>query len=259
MDKDTSAKVLRYAGSAFLVAAACVMVWQMTGPSWFKNIRAEITNQPYARTITVAGEGKISAKPDIANISLSVVSKGATVKQVTADNNTKMNQVLGAVKGLGVDAKDITTSQYSLYPEYDYSYLSKSGVNKIIGYNLTQEITVKVRDLQKVDDILDSATKAGANQVGALAFDLDDAGSVKKEARAKAFDKAKEKAQEMASMAGVRLGRVVTFSEEAPAYPYPQYNFAMEAKMDAGVTAAPSIEPGQKELTMSVSVTYEIE
>lgn len=259
MDKDSSVKVLRYAGSVFLVSAAVMLVWQMAGPSWFKNIKAEVTNQPYARTITVSGEGKISAKPDIANVSLSVVSKAATVKLVTADNNTKMNAVLSAVKGLGVDAKDITTSQYSLYPEYDYNYLGR-GTNKIIGYNLTQEITIKVRDLEKVDEILDSGTKAGANQVGSLVFDIDDAGPVKKQAREMAFTKAREKAQEMASQAGVSLGRVVTFSEDTPIYPVPYYNFAMEARaMDAGAAEAPSVEPGQKELTMNVSVTYEIE
>ncbi len=258
---DVSHKILRYAGSLFLLAAASVMVWQMTGPSWFKNIKAEITNQPYARTITVAGEGKISAKPDIANVSLSVVSKGSTVKQVTTDNNTKMNQVLDAVKGLGVDPKDITTTAYDLYPEYDYSTPLRPGTtNKIIGYNLTQEVTLKVRDLTKVDDILDAGTKAGANQVGSLSFDIDDKGPVKKEARQKAFDDAKQKAQEMASQAGVSLGRVVTFSEESTPTPYPIYNMAMDVK-SAGVAAAPapSIEPGSKELTMNVSVTYEIE
>lgn len=258
MNKDISAKILRYAGSLFLLAAAAVMIWQMTGSSWFKNIKAEITNQPYARTITVSGDGKISAKPDIANVSLSVVSKGLTVKQVTTDNNTKMNKVLAAVKDLGIDSKDITTSQYSLYPDYDYT--STSGVNKIIGYSLTQEITIKIRDLSKVDDVLDTGIKSGANQVGSLSFDIDDTGAVKKQARQMAFEKAKQKAQEMSDQAGVRLGRVVTFTEESPSYPMPYVNYAMESK-SVGVSAAPapSIEPGSKELTMSVSVTYEIE
>lgn len=237
-----------------------MLLWQITGPSWFKNIKAEVTNQPYARTITVSGDGKISAKPDIANVSLSVVSKGLTVKQVTTDNNTKMNAVLVAVKGLGVEDKDITTSAYNLYPEYDYSMVDRGGTSKIIGYNLTQEVTVKVRDLNKVDDVLDSATKSGANQVGSLSFDIDDMGPIKQQARQKAFDAAKKKAQEMAGQVGVGLGRVVTFSEEAAATPYPMYNFAMEAKSSGAVAApAPDIQPGQKELTLSVSVTYEIE
>jgi len=259
-NSDPSHKTLRYAGSLFLLAAVCVMVWQMFGSSWFKNIKAEITNQPYARTITVSGEGKISAKPDIARISLSVVSKGATVKVVTTDNNTKMNLVLAAVKGLGIDPKDITTSQYNLYPEYDYGTITRSGTNKIIGYNLTQEVSIKVRDLQKVDEILDGGIKAGANQVGSLSFEIDDTGPVKKQAREMAFQKAREKAQEMSEQAGVRLGRVVTFSEDAGYYPVPYGNFAMEAKsMGDAVPMMAPVEPGQKELTMNVSVTYEIE
>ena len=255
--QDSSHKFIRFAGGIFFLAAASVLVWQMFGPSWFKNIRAEVTSQPYARTIQVSGEGKISAQPDIANISLSVVSKGATVKLVTTDNNSKMNQVLAVVKNLGVDAKDITTSQYSLYP--DYNYLTVGGSNKITGYNLTQEITVKVRDLTKVDDILDAGTKAGANQVGALSFDIDDTGAVKKQAREKAFAAAREKAQEMAAAAGVSLGRVVTFSEDAAPVSYPMMNFAMEAKSSDSSAPAPSVQPGSKELTMSVSVTYEID
>ena len=256
MEKDTSKSVQHFAVAAFFVAATCVLVWQMFGPSWFKNIRAEVTSQPYARTISVSGEGKISAKPDIANVSLAVVAKGSTVKQVTNDGNVKMNQVLAAVKNLGVDAKDITTSQYNLYP--DYNYLTNGG-NKIIGYNLTQEITVKVRDLTKVDEILDGGTKAGANQVGSLTFDIDDTGAVKKQAREKAFAAAREKAQEMAAAAGVKLGRVVTFSEDAAPVAYPMMNFAMEAKSSDAAGGAPSVEPGSKELSISVSVTYEIE
>lgn len=257
MEKDPSTIVMRYAASLFLVAGAVLLIFQLTGHSWWQNIKAEVTAQPYARTITVTGEGKISAKPDIANVSLSVVSKGATVKLVTLDNNTKMNAVIAAVQALGVDSKDITTSAYDLYPNYDYTNAANN--NKILGYNLTQEITLKVRDLTKVDDILDAGTKAGANQVGSLSFDIDDTGPVKAQARQKAFEVAKQKAQDMASEVGVGLGRVITFSEEAQSNPVPVLNYAMAMKTDAAVAPAPSIQAGQKELVMDVSVTYEIQ
>ncbi len=263
MEKDTgndpSRKVVRYAGALFLLAAASVMVWQMFGPSWFKNIKAEITDQPYARTITVTGEGKANAKPDIADVSLSVVSKGSSVKQVTTDNNTKMNQVIAAVQGLGVDPKDITTSQYDLNPEYDYTNPSTSGGYKILGYDLTQTVALKVRNLNSVDDILSAATTAGANEVGSLSFDIDDSGPIKTQARAQAFTQAKNLAQEMASEAGVGLGRVVTFSESNPSTPVPMmYDMAMKS-VGSAAAPAPSIQPGQKELTVDVSVTYEID
>lgn len=242
----------------FFLTAAAVMIWQMTGPSWFKNIKAEVTSQPYARTVSVTAEGKITAKPDIAIVTLSVVSQGKTVKIVTNDGNAKMTAVIDAVKKLGVDSKDVTTSSYNLYPEYTYPE-NKSPI--ITGYRLEQGITVKVRDLAKVDDVLDEAIKTGANQVGQLTFSIDDTSVIKKDARTEAFKKAREKAEEMASAAGVRLGRVVTFSEDYNQY-YPRAiaNYAMDAKMESsagGVSA--SVEPGSQDLIVNVSITYEIE
>jgi uncharacterized protein len=241
----------------FFLTAMTLIIWQITGPSWFKNIKAEVTNQPYARTITVDGEGKITAKPDIALVTLSVVSQGKTVKAVTQDGNTKMTAVIDAVKKLGVDSKDVTTSSYNLYPQYIYP---DNKTPQIAGYSLEQGITVKVRDLTKVDDVVDESIKTGANQVGQLTFDIDDTSSIKKEARSTAFTKAKEKAQEMAAAAGVSLGRVITFSEGYVNPPTPIYaNYAMEAKsMDSG-SAASTIVSGSKELVVDVSVTYEIQ
>jgi len=242
----------------FFLTGVAVMIWQMTGPTWFKNIKAEVTNQPYARTVTVDGEGKITAKPDIALVTLSVVSQGKTVKAVTQDGNVKMTAIIDAVKKLGVDAKDVTTSSYNLYPQYVYP---DNKTPQITGYSLEQGITVKVRDLTKVDDVLDGAIKTGANQVGQLTFDIDDTSSIKKEARTVAFQKAHEKAADMAAAAGVSLGRVVTFSEGYQSAPMPMYaNYAMDVKTEAaGAGRAPSIEPGSKELVVDVSITYEIQ
>ncbi len=260
MENSVSKSVLQYAGGAFLLAAAIAIVWQITGPSWFKNIKAEITNQPYARTVTVDGEGKISAKPDTANISFSVISRGVTVKEVTADNNQKMNTVLDAMKKLGIEDKDITTSQYSLYPQNADYVPGQTTVPKIIGYNLTQQVSVKIRKLENVDQAIDAATKSGVNGVDQLSFDIDDTGPVKKEARGIAFEKAHEKAQEMADAVGVKLGRVVTFSEGYSAGPQPYVNFAMDKSAGmAESSVAPSIQPGSKELNVTVTVTYELE
>jgi len=240
----------------FLGVAAFALIYAAVRPGWYRNIKAEITNQPYARTVTVSAEGKVYAKPDIALISLSVVSKGKTVKDVTSDGNVKMNQVIGAVKGLGVEAKDITSTDYNLYPEY---YYPENLPPKLTGYQLSQQIQVKIRELDLVEDILDSGISAGANQVGQLSFDIDDPTQIKKEAREKAFTAAKEKAKEMAKAAGVSLGRVVTFSEGEGYQPPVFANYAMEAKtMDMAVPSA-AIEPGSKELNLIVSVTYEIE
>ncbi len=264
METADSKKFVHYAGALFLLVAATVAIWQMLGPSWFKNIRAEITSQPYARTITVNGDAKVSAVPDIATISLSVVSEGKNVKEVTTDGNAKMTKIHDGMLSLGVERKDMTTTQYSLTPVYDYQVMpvqfgSARKTPKITGYRLDQQLTLKIRDLTRVDDVIDRATQLGANEVGQLSFDIDDTSAVKKEAREKAFQAARDKAEQMAAAVGVRLSRVVTFSEDN--FAQPMYaNYAVEkaalAPMDA---PAPSIQPGSKELRVNVSVTYEIE
>jgi len=241
----------------FCLAFVPLVVLQISGPSWFKNIKAEVTNQPYARTVTVDGEGKVTVKPDIALVNLAVVSQGGTVKQVTLDGNKKMTDVIKAVTALGVEAKDVVTSEYNLYPNYVYP---ENQQPQIKGYNLTQGITVKVRKLDVVDEVLDAGIKAGANQVGQLVFDIDDDSPIKKEARDIAFKKARAKAEEMASAAGVKIGRVITFTEGASApVVSPMYRTMNLAAGAESSVPAPSIEPGSKEINVTVSVTYEIE
>ncbi|MFA7685291.1 MAG: SIMPL domain-containing protein [Candidatus Gracilibacteria bacterium] len=245
----------------FLVTLTVALFLNLISGRWYQSIKAEVTSQPYARTITVDGEGKITATPDTAIIDLSVVSQGKTVKAVTEDGNKKMTAVIAAVKNLKVDAKDITTTQFSLYPQYDYQDYSSP---RITGYELNQSITVKLKgvdQLDKVDDVIDAGLTAGANRVGQLTFDVDDMAAVKKQSRQKAFDAAKLKAKEMADAAGVNLGRVVTFSEGYTYQPQMYANYKMDyaAEEAMPITAATPIQPGSKDFSMNVSVTYEIE
>lgn len=257
MENSFHKKFLMTMAGLFLAVVAFVIVFKALQPGWYQNIKAEITNQPYARTITVSADGKVTAKPDIALIDLSVVSQSKSVKAVTQDGNVKMGLVIDAVKKLGIDSKDITSTQYNLYPNYVYP---QNAPSKIDGYNLTQDIQVKIRDLNQVDDVLDAGINAGANQVGQLTFDIDDPSAVKAQAREKAFTAAKEKAQEMAKAAGVSLGRVVTFSEDSGIQPPVFPNYAMKS-LDtmAAAVPAPTIEPGSMEMDLTISVTYEIE
>lgn len=257
MDNSLPKKFLMIMAGLFLaVAAICIAYNGLARPGWYRNIKAEITNQPYARTITVDAEGKVTSKPDIALIDLSVVVQGKTVKEVTKAGNVSMSQVIDAVKKLGIESKDIASTQYNLYPNYVYP---DNRSPRIDGYNLTQNIQVKVRNLDQVDDVLDTGISAGANQVGQLTFDIDDPSALKKQAREKAFTAAKDKAKEMADAAGVSLGRVVTFSEGTGYQPPIFANYAMKAMSADSGAPAPSIEPGSKELNLTVSVTYEIE
>ncbi len=258
------------AGVLMLLLAIWVGMQIWVNP-WYKNIRAEFTATPYARTVTVEGDGKVTVKPDIARISLSVASTGKTVKEVTDDNVQKMNAVVAELKKLGIKSEDIQTSSYDLYPQYDYNpplYLDNvkqqevvDKTPRIVGYNLNQTVDLKVRDLNKTDDVVDVATRAGANQVGSLVFDLDDLTVPKAAARKLAFDKAKAKAVQMAGAAGVSLGKVVTFSEGySGGYPVQYANYAMrDMAVSEAAMATPAMEPGSKEITVNVSVTYEID
>jgi hypothetical protein len=255
MENSLTKKILMVTASIFLLTVSYCVVSNQFKTQWFKNIKAEITSQPYARTVTVSAEGKVNVKPDIAIANLSVVTQGKTVKAVTQEGNTKMAAVIEAVKKLSIDSKDVTSTQYNLYPQYSYP---DNQVAQLSGYSLNQDIQIKVRNLENVENVLDAGIAAGANQVGQLSFDIDDPSGVKKEARQQAFTTAKEKALEMANAAGVKLGRVVTFSEDQ-GYQQPVYaNYSMDM-MAKSESAGAAIEPGSKEMNISVSVTYEIE
>lgn len=235
-------------------------------------------------TITVSDSSDVYAKPDLAVMDFTVVSQAKTVADAMADNTAKMNAVIEAVKKLGVDAKDLQTTNFYISPRYDYvreavttptpaatgavgaggsavsspTLIYPNGKQVLAGYDVNQTLTVKMRDLAKVGQIIESATVAGANQAGSLQFTIDKPDVLEQQARGEAIVKAKAKAKELADQLGVSLGRITGFSENESA-PYPIY--AKSVAMDAAGTggAAPSIETGQNKITASVSITYEIE
>lgn len=255
----TNAKTFRHVaqGIFFLVFAGFIL-WFATRPTLLKDFNLQVTEQPYARVITVNGEGELSMKPDMAIVNLSVVERAPTVEEVTQAGNEKMGSVVSFLKGLGIVEDDIKTTNYWLNPEYRYP--EEGGEPQIIGYSLNQNVRVEVKDLSKVEDVIDGAVGAGVNQTGQLSFEIDDDSEARATAREEAFKDAREKAEAMAKAAGVRLGRVVTFNESGGFYE-PQPYYARGMAMDSAVaeSAAPAIEPGSQDVTVNVSVTYEIE
>lgn len=207
-------------------------------------------------TITVTGDGKVSAAPDIAQVSFGI----QTGPQTSANGavtilTTKMKAVIEAVKKAGIPDKDMTTEQFSLNPTYDWT----GGVQRLRGYDATQMLRVKIRDLDKVGDILSAATAAGANQAGNMVFVLDDPNAVQAQAREKAIAEAKEKAKVLAGQLGVNLGRIVSFNEGggyAPPMPYMMRNEAMG--MGGGGDASLQVPVGEQDTVVSVSITYEL-
>jgi uncharacterized protein YggE len=205
-------------------------------------------------TITIAGEGKIYATPDIGVVDLGVVSDAKTVATAQKDNVTKMNKITQAMKDLGVEEKDLKTTNYSIYPRYQYL----SGRSDIIGYEVTQTLEVKIRNLDKVGDILAKAAELGANQTGSLSFTFDDPEKLNQEARTKAIANAKEKADALTSELGVKLVRIISFSESSYVPPVSYYS-EKALGIGGGGTATPDVQTGQNEITSNVTIVYEIQ
>lgn len=206
-------------------------------------------------SFTVTGEGKVTLSPDIAKIQAGVTAQSASVKQAQQDINKKIKAISDAIKKLGVDTKDIQTTQYSVHPQYDY----RDGRQKITGYEATTTLSIKVRDMEKANDVIDSATANGANQIGGISFDVDDRTKVENEARAKAVEDAKKKAEMAAKTAGFTLGRVINYNENTGGdmRPVPLMYAKTEMAGTADQVASP-IEPGSQDITVTVSLSYEI-
>jgi uncharacterized protein YggE len=234
--------------------------------------------------ITVSGEGKVYAKPDVALVNLGVTTQATTVADVTKQNTDKMNAVIDAVKKMGVADKDIQTTNYSLTPVYDTNYLVPTSVptaggvpmmypssgsgtimpvrgsSKLTGYRLEQDVQVKIRDFTKVGDILSQSTAAGANLVGDLQFTIDNPEQFKEQARAKAIAQAKSNAQNLSKESGINLGKLINVYEN---YIYPMAYSANSLKgMGGGVSDAtppsPTIQPGQQEIDVTINLTYQV-
>jgi len=247
-------------GILAILFLAVVTVWFGVGAlnklkeNRFIGKEAEVKN-----TISVSGTGEIWAKPDLALIDFSVVGEKKTVIEAMAENTKKMNSVIEAIKSQGVEEKDLKTTNFSISPRYEWyekSEIYPAGKRVLVGYEVNQTLQVKIRDLTKIGNIIQVATKAGANQVGDLQFTIDKQDELKSQARKEAIEKAKVMAKEIAGQLGVKLVKITNFSENATApIPYPYF---MERAMGGGAET-PQIQTGENKIEVQVSITYEID
>lgn len=210
-------------------------------------------------TISIQGSGKVSAVPDIATLNFGV----QTGRQKTADGAMKiltknMTAVIAAIKDAGIEEKDIRTQYLNLNPAYDWN----EGKKIDRGFEATQSLMVKVRDLAKISSVLDVAIKAGANQAGSVGFTIDDPDALKAEARAAAIADAQVKAMKLAKDLGVTLGSMQGFWEDQ-GYNGPQPMMMRSEAMDSGGYGggnmqAPPIPAGEHEIMVNVNITYHI-
>ncbi|KKR05481.1 MAG: hypothetical protein UT33_C0011G0192 [Candidatus Peregrinibacteria bacterium GW2011_GWC2_39_14] len=218
------------------------------------------------RNFSVSAEGKSVSIPDVAEFNFSVVTEGGkNVADLQKTNTEKVNKAIEFAKSNDVDKKDIKTESYNLSPRYQYYECKTNGVcppSEITGYTITQSVSVKVRNFDKIGDLLAGVVKNGANTVSELSFKLDDPTQAEDAARKEAIEKAQKKAEQIADAGGFSLGKLLSIEEGVSSPVYPMYSSgrAESSKMmlDSAVPA-PAIEAGSKETTITVTLKYEID
>lgn len=205
-------------------------------------------------SLQASGQGIEYVVPDIAIVTLGVTSRGRTASDALAANSTDLQAAIDAVKGSGVDEKDIGTSNFSIYPVYAMnSDGTQTQPPKIVGYEVSNEVRVTIREIANSGAILDKVVTAGANRVSGISFDSADRKTPEDAALKSAIGEARRKAELMAAAAGVKLGRILSVStSEANGGPQPVF-----ARMEMKASAVP-VMPGQQQVTVDASITYEI-
>lgn len=215
------------------------------------------------KTFTVGGEAKMETATDIATFTASVVTEGGkNVADIQKQNVEKMNTINAFLKEKGVEKKDLQTSQYTLTPRYTYYPCDGRSIcppATISGYTLTQTLSVKVRNLEVIGDILSGIVEKGANNVSGISFTVDDDTDVRQEARAEAIAKAQKKAKDIAKAGGFKLGKLVSLYEDSDVTPNALAGYGgLGGAVSEMKVVAPVIEPGTQSDTVQMNLTYEI-
>jgi len=204
------------------------------------------------KVITVVGEGTASVAPDSAMIRGGVTTQGKTAREASEANSKDMQAVIAALKDAGVAERDIKTTRLSIYPQMDSN---KSGKARIIGFQATNQVTVRLRDTTRIADALDQMIAAGANEISGISFSVSDPSKALDQARKDAVGDARRKAEIYAQAAGVRLGRAVQIQEGSVAVPFQPRSMALRA--DAQAASVP-VSPGEETLRVNVSISFEL-
>jgi uncharacterized protein YggE len=199
--------------------------------------------------ISVTGEATVSVPPDLAQIDGGVTSEAKTAREASEANNAAMGKVLQALKGAGIEEKDVQTSRLSLQPQ---SAPNRTGPSTVAGYRASNRVTIRVRDVAKVANAIDTLVGAGANEIGGINFVVSQASKLLDEARERAVADARRKAEIYAKAAGVTLGAPLSISEEGNSAPVPY------RRMAAGMAVSAPVAQGEETLAVTVSVSWAI-
>lgn len=247
----------------FLLLAAWILWWTSlyVGNQFIQSSKDnQQTSQGITNTISVVGEGKSKVKPDTLTINASISELGKTTKEAQTKANEKVTQIQDILEKLGVKKENIKTANLNVYPEYDRS----DNKQKLTGYRSQQTITIELQWETYVDQgnsIIDQISAVGNVNIDNTTFDIKDKIKWLAEARQKAFDDAKAKAEQLAKMWGVTLGKPVMITDNGVSYnPWPIYYARdMVAKWAEEIApATPSLSPWQTEVNLTINVVYEI-
>ncbi len=219
---------------------------------------------PPTSMISVTGESEVFAVPDTASLSFGAHVEAKTVSGAQEEVTQKINAAINMLKNMGIEDKDIKNIGYDISPHYEYPQIycitapCPSPRQTLTGYDVTQTVSVKIRDTSKVGDILGNLGRLELTNVSGVTFTIDDEDGLREEARKEAIDMAKEKAKKLARELGVSLGDVVSFSESGD-YPTPYaYGRGGDAVMNMAAPEKVSVPVGENKIVSNVTITYEI-
>ncbi len=247
------------AGWLTIVAVGALVVGLLAGPALatvvnppsYPSTAAAGSDQPAEHTLSVTGEGKVTLTPDIATVQLGVLTERPTAKAARQAAAVAMTNVVDAVRKMGIADKDIATASISLSPTYDYP---NNATPRIRGYQLQNTVTVTVRNLDQLGDLLDNSVVAGATTINGVNFDVADRAAAEAQARQAAVADAKAKADTLANGLGVHIAGVASVSEQVSTPVWYGRNVAGEAL--GAADASTPVMPGTTDVTIDVNVSF---
>jgi len=206
-------------------------------------------------TLSISAEGSVDAAPDLAYVTTGVRTEAKPGGEAMRENASRMNALFDVLEEAGIAERDIQTSNFSLNPKYDYP---ERRAPRLVGFEVSNQVTVRVRDLDELGGILDTVVEAGGNEFGGLSFAVDDDTELRNEARSKAMKAAIERAELYADAAGYKIARIVTISEGGSHSPQPM-KMQARMQMDTAESAPSPVAGGELSFRASVNVQFELE
>ncbi|MEO0617662.1 MAG: SIMPL domain-containing protein [Pseudomonadota bacterium] len=216
------------------------------------SVAAEHTDRAKPRHITVTASGTVRAVPNIAFISTGVETTGKTAQDALDENSRAMRRVIARLKDNGIRSGNITTSSLSVNPRYERRQANQATEPRIVGYSVVNNVRIRVTDISILGDVIDQVTRTGANRIGGISFQVRRAEQRRDEARTRAVENARRRAELYARAAGASLGDVLMIREGAARFG------RGPALMESRVARSVPIERGEQELSVTITVRYEL-